>query len=217
MKEYNAKIIVNDDELSIAFECDKEKNKNCKGNGNCRECNHTTDSRYAKAKARQHNKTITDKQIIINLEKEIEYYRHKIALLENDHKENVERINKQDKLIKEHQEILKEILIKKEDIFNIKTPNQIRELLGYKALSNKKTKELDKQFKITINKEEYLIRYNNDTDTVMLNAYITKLVNEKDKNAIYKDEEFKIINKTRCIKQEPKIDVNYSISTKYTY
>lgn len=51
MKEYNAKMIVDNDELKILFECDKEKNKDCKriycGNG---ECEHTTDSRYMKAK-----------------------------------------------------------------------------------------------------------------------------------------------------------------------
>ena len=48
MKEYNAKIIVNDDKFRIAYECDKVNNKECPGYLNCRECNHTTDSRYAK-------------------------------------------------------------------------------------------------------------------------------------------------------------------------
>lgn len=86
MKEYNIKAIVDKDELKLIFECDKEKNNKCKKN-NCDICNHTTDSRYMKAKARQHDKTITDKQIIINLEKEIEYYRNKIGLLEKTNKE----------------------------------------------------------------------------------------------------------------------------------
>lgn len=49
MKVYNAKIIVDNDRFNIIFECDKEKNNKCKGYGNCRECNFTTDSRYAKA------------------------------------------------------------------------------------------------------------------------------------------------------------------------
>ena len=54
MKEYNAKIIVNNDELKIMYECDREKNKDCKGYGNCGPCNHTTDTR--KIKARKANK-----------------------------------------------------------------------------------------------------------------------------------------------------------------
>lgn len=112
MKEYNAKIIVDNDELKILFECDKEKNINCKGNGNCRECNYTTNAKYAKAKQR---------------------------------------------------------------------------------------KIFDKEFEITINDEEYLIEYNNnkEIDTIMLNASLTKLVNEHDKIGISKDDEFRIINKTR--------------------
>lgn len=47
-------------------------------------CNNTTDSRYMKAKARQHNRNITDKEIIINLEKEIEYYRNKLQNIQEE-------------------------------------------------------------------------------------------------------------------------------------
>lgn len=114
MKEYNAKIIVNNDELKILFECDKEKNINCKGNGNCRECNYTTNVKYAKAKSRQ------------------------------------------------------------EKLF-------------------------DKEFEMIINDEEYLIKYNSNREinTIMLNASLIKLVNEHDKIAVSKDNEFRIINKTR--------------------
>lgn len=65
MKEYNVKIIVDNDELKMVFECDKEKNINCKGNGNCRECNYTTDAKYMKA--RQKDNSIGIK---INLEAE---------------------------------------------------------------------------------------------------------------------------------------------------
>lgn len=130
MKEYNMKAIVDKDELKLIFECDKEKNKQCKGYGNCRECNHTTDSQYMKAKSRQHNKHITDKEIIINLEDEIDYYRHEIDLLKKVHEENRDCINKQDEVIKEYKETLKEIIIKGKDIFDFKTPNQVRKLLG---------------------------------------------------------------------------------------
>lgn len=81
MKQYNIKAIVNNDDLKLIFECDKEKNKQC-NKKNCNTyCNHTTDAKYIKAKARQRTKDITDEEIIINLEKEIEYYRNKIERL----------------------------------------------------------------------------------------------------------------------------------------
>lgn len=139
MKEYNAKIIVDNDKLNLIFECDKEKNKECKKN-NCDICNHTTDSRYMKAKDRQHNKTITDKQIIINLEKEIEYYRNKIELLEKVREENIRYINKQNELIKEYQETFREVIINKIDILNSRTPNQIRMLLGLDEVNKRQQK-----------------------------------------------------------------------------
>lgn len=47
-------------------------------------------TRYIKAKARQHNKNISDVEIIINLEKEIEQYRNKIdKMLENQNYSNM--------------------------------------------------------------------------------------------------------------------------------
>ena len=130
MKEYNIKAIVDKDEMKLIFECDKEKNKQCKGYGNCRECNYTANSQYMKA--RQFNKNITDKEIIINLENEIDYYRHEMDLLKKVHEENRYCINKQDELIKEYQEVLKEIAINGKDIFDIRTPNQLRKLFGLK-------------------------------------------------------------------------------------
>lgn len=84
-KEYNIKAIVDKDELKLLFECDKEKNKQCNKKycgGDA--CNHTTDSRYMKAKARQHNKDITDEELICNLESEIEYYRNKLKQIYKD-------------------------------------------------------------------------------------------------------------------------------------
>lgn len=116
MKEYNMKAIVDKDELKLIFECDKEKNKKCKGYGNCRECNHTSDTRYMKSK----------------------------------------------------------------DIKKI----------------------FDKQLEIKINDEDYIIKYNKDTDAIILNAYLIKLVKEQNINRIYKYNEFKIINRTRFEKQE---------------
>ena len=91
---------------------------------------------------------VTNKDVIVDQEREIEYYRDKIKKLED--------------------------IIHNRKVFN-------------------------KQFEITINDEEYLIKYNDDRkiNTIMLNAYLIKLVNEKDKTYIIKDNEFKIINKTR--------------------
>lgn len=139
MKEYNAKIIVNNDELKILFECDKEKNINCKGNGNCRECNHTTNSRYARATTRvaftKGKHSITDKEVIEALDNEIEYYRHKIQMLERIKDENTNVIDSNEKLIQELREVLIDITFKCKDICDIKTPNQIRKLLGFETIN----------------------------------------------------------------------------------
>lgn len=178
MKEYNIKAIVDKDELKFAFECDKEKNTKCKKTYCGRDaCSHTSDSRYMKAKDMLHNKKVIYKQ------------------------ELQETIRQKDDLIKEYQELLTNIVINKEDIFNIKTPNQIRKLLGNNELKKEK---LDKKLELTINDEECLIQYNSnrETNTIQLNAYLTKLTNEKDKIMIAKDNEFKIINKTRAKEYE---------------
>ena len=84
MKEYNINLIVDNDKVTFLFDCDKEKNEQCNKKNCNKYCNHTTDSRYMKAKARQHNNNITDQEIIINLEKEIEYYRNKIQHIQED-------------------------------------------------------------------------------------------------------------------------------------
>ncbi len=84
MKEYDIKVIVDRDKFNILFECDKEKNKECNKHNCNGYCNYTTDSRYMKAKARQHNNNITDQEIIINLEKEIEYYRNKLQKIKDN-------------------------------------------------------------------------------------------------------------------------------------
>lgn len=126
MKEYNIKAITDNDELKIILECDKDNNEEC-NNKNCNEyCNHTTNSKYMEAG--QRNKKITDKELVVSLENEIEHYRDKINLLEIIHQEKVKYINQQDELIKEYQEVFKEIVLDEKDIFNIKTPNQIRKL-----------------------------------------------------------------------------------------
>lgn len=199
MKEYNIKAITDNDELKIIFECDKDNNEEC-NKKNCNEyCNHTTNSKYMKA--RQRNKKLTDKELVVSLENEIEYYRHELDLLKKVHRENIECINEQDELIKEYQEVFKEIVFDGKDILNIKTPNQIRKLLEYNPIKTKESNEcLDKEFEITINNEDYLIKYNSNTNAIELNTYLTKIVNENKIFKIDKYNEFKIINKTRLRK-----------------
>lgn len=91
---------------------------------------------------------ISDKDIIVEQEKEIMYYRKKIQ--------------------------------------NIIEKNKTVQIVNY-----------DNIFEISINNEQYIIRYNNNTNIVELNIYLIKLINEKDKCLIMKDKEFKIINATR--------------------
>lgn len=136
MKEYNVKIIVDNDELKMAFECDKEKNINCKGNGNCRECNYTTDAKYMKA--RQRDKAIRDKDYIIKLQDEIIYYKDRIRLLENIN-------NQKGKKIKAYEDIFTKIIIEGKDIHEFLTINQIRGLCGlnFKKRIMKDKKEIN--------------------------------------------------------------------------
>lgn len=82
-----------------------------------------------------------NKELIESLENEIKYYKHEINSLKNVHREDVEYINKQEKQIKEYQEAFKEIVINKKDILNIRTPNQIRKLLGFNEVKNNKEAE----------------------------------------------------------------------------
>ena len=70
MKEYNAKIIVDNDNFVILFDCDKEMNNMC-NKKNCDYCTYTTDSRYAKG--------ITNKEAEEKMaEGKIEQYRNRI-------------------------------------------------------------------------------------------------------------------------------------------
>ena len=100
MKKYNAEILVDGDNFDIIFECDKERNKECKKN-NCGYCNHTTDTRYAKENNSEYNK----EELLI--------------------------------LIKELQDTLFQVMFMNKNIKDIcdsKTPNQIRELFGFKKI-----------------------------------------------------------------------------------
>jgi hypothetical protein len=105
---------------------------------------------YEQARARVQRKniekgtSIADKDIIIDQEREIKYYREKIQ-----------------------------------------------------RLTNTKTKFFNKELEVTIKGEDYLIQYNSDTDVVTLMVYVNKLIIETDLNRIYKNEEFRIYNKTR--------------------
>lgn len=92
----------------------------------------------------------------------------------------------------------KEILTDKDIIELLATEiKQYREKIKRLTYIAENKKELDKELEISINNEDYLIKYNKDTDAVILNACLTRLVNEKTLKAVHKDNEFKIYNLTR--------------------
>lgn len=67
-------------------------------------------SQHSKTKRRFYNmyhRDMSDKEIMQELCKEIDYYRYKIELLTKVHRENVDCINKQDRTIEEYKEVLK--------------------------------------------------------------------------------------------------------------
>lgn len=108
---------------------------------------------YEKARRRVQEKIkgrcVTNKDVIIDQEKEIEYYRKKIQ-----------------------------------------------------RLTDVKKETFDKELEVTIKSEDYLIKYNDDTDLVELMMYVNKLIIETDLSRMYKDGEFRIYNKTRMKKLE---------------
>ena len=104
-------------------------------------------------------KCFSDKEIIIEQEKEIKHYR--------------ERINK-----------------------------FLDKSLGIENSIN----DLNKELEIGINNEDYLIKYNNNTDIVKLMMYVNKLINDSEINMICSKEEFKIYNKTRIQRYENKFN-----------
>lgn len=66
--------------------------------------------------------------------------------------------------------------------------------------------DLNKELEIGINNEDYLIKYNNNTDIVKLMMYVNKLINDSEINMICSKEEFKIYNKTRIQRYENKFN-----------
>lgn len=106
MKTYNALIITDKDRIDILYECDNKKNTRCKGYNNCRECEYTTDLRYAK--------DISNDKTRLELK---------------------DKLRKKDKEIEEYKFILKKI-IEGQDIHNIATLNQIRKIYNLKPIEN---------------------------------------------------------------------------------
>ena len=95
MKEYNVKILVDNDNFDIIYECDKDNNVEC-NKKNCGICHHTLnskyklavswgiDSRYIKERQRVEglkNKPINDIELVEFLSEEIENYRNQIGEL----------------------------------------------------------------------------------------------------------------------------------------
>lgn len=72
MKEFNAKVFHEEGKPDkIIYECDKEKNTECKGYKNCRECNYTTDIKYARDVSK--DKMIIEEYIINGAKYQIGY------------------------------------------------------------------------------------------------------------------------------------------------
>lgn len=105
MKTYNAIIIINEDRIDIFYECDNKKNIQCKGNNNCRECEYTTELRYAK--------DISKDKTRLEFKKELA---------------------EKDKEIEEYKQILRKI-IEGQDIYSVATLNQIRKIYNLKPIN----------------------------------------------------------------------------------
>lgn len=69
MKEYNIKLLVDNDKATFIFDCDKEKNMQCNKRNCSKYCNYTTDSKYMRDKAE-----IFDNDIIIDKPSDIVEY-----------------------------------------------------------------------------------------------------------------------------------------------
>lgn len=80
MKTYNALIITDKDRINILYECDNKKNTRCKGHNNCRECEYTTELRYAKDISTEQTRLELKKELK-DKEREIEEYKQIIRYL----------------------------------------------------------------------------------------------------------------------------------------
>ena len=124
------------------------------------------DRLYKQARARVENKirNASDKDIIMDQEKEIMYYRRTIEQL------------------KEKQNIFKE--------------------------DNELPKQYENVDEIRIKNEDYIIKYNKDTDMFSLSLYFIKLVNDEEIIRLAKMNEFDITNITRQKLYEQKHNLN---------
>ena len=99
----------------------------------------------------------------------------------------------------------KDIIIKQEE--EIKHYRErINKFLDKSLGIENSTNYLNKELEININNEDYLIKYNNNTDIVKLMMYVNILINDSDIRMICSNEEFKIYNKTRIQREESKFN-----------
>ena len=80
--------------------------------------------------------------------------------------------------------------------------NKIRKLTKIIEKKAESENNFKKELELTIKEEEYLIRYNDNTDAILLTMYINKIINDPEIVKIFKDKEFKIWNKTRINKRK---------------
>lgn len=89
----------------------------------------------------------------------------------------------------------------KEIIYYREKINTLRQMLKQRELTEGKN-NFSKELEFTIKEEEYLIKYNVNTDTILLTMCINKIINEPGIDAIFKQNEFRIYNNTRMKKHE---------------
>lgn len=105
MKTYSVIInAIDNQRIDILYECDKNKNINCKGHNNCRECEYTTELRYAK--------DISKEKTRLELKKELK---------------------EKDKELEDYKQILRKI-VEGQDIYSVATLNQLRKIYNLKPI-----------------------------------------------------------------------------------
>ena len=81
-----------------------------------------------------------------------------------------------------------------------------------KHKKTKDSKTLNKNIQIDINFEEYDIYYREETDPIMLNVYLIKIIEDKNILRIEKTNEFYIKNLTRIQRYKEEAEIEYNKS-----
>lgn len=107
MKVISSLVIIDKDNVKVMYECDNKKNTKCKGHNNCRECRYTTEVKYAKDIKEEKTRT-----------------------------ELIEELQEKDREIEEYKQTIRR-LVNGENIYNLKTLNEIRKIYNLKPIESK--------------------------------------------------------------------------------